>query len=98
MGDGHYRGQEWIVGRRWDSLHADRDDAIQTATLQMFLQEVGGGIAPCEAEDDFDVWDEVETVEERSRWNFLSLDDVESLPPPKWLVPGVLTEGSLAAI
>src|SRR5690606_17296664 len=32
MGDGHYRGQEWIVGRRWDSLHADRGDAIRTAT------------------------------------------------------------------
>src|SRR5690606_14300897 len=98
MGHGHCRGQEWIVGRRWDSLHADRGDAIRTATLQMFLQEVGGGIAPPDAADDFDVWDEVEPAEERSRWNFLSLDDVESLPPPRWLVPGVLTEGSLAAI
>ncbi|MBH1541855.1 AAA family ATPase [Stenotrophomonas maltophilia] len=98
MGDGHYRGEEWKVGRRWDSLHADRDEAVTTATLQMFLQEVGGGIAPPDAADDFDVWDEVEPAEERSRWNFLSLDDVESLPPPKWLVPGVLTEGSLAAI
>lgn len=98
MGDGHYLGQEWIVGRRWDSLHADRDEAVTTATLQMFLQEVGGGIAPPDAADDFDVWDEVEPAEERSRWNFLSLDDVESLPPPRWLVPGVLTEGSLAAI
>ncbi len=98
MGDGDYRGQEWKVGRRWDSLHADRDEAVTTATLQMFLQEVGGGIAPPDAAEDFDVWDEVEPAEERSRWNFLSLDDVESLPPPKWLVPGVLTEGSLAAI
>lgn len=98
MGDGHYRGEEWKVGRRWDSLHADRDEAVTTATLQMFLQEVGGGIAPPDAADDFDVWDEIEPAEERSRWNFLSLDDVESLPPPKWLVPGVLTEGSLAAI
>ncbi|MCW4456408.1 AAA family ATPase [Flavobacterium sp. MXW15] len=98
MGDGHYLGQEWIVGRRWDSLHAGRDEAVTTATLQMFLQEVGGGIAPPDAADDFDVWDEVEPAEERSRWNFLSLDDVESLPPPRWLVPGVLTEGSLAAI
>ncbi|HEP9495760.1 TPA: AAA family ATPase [Pseudomonas aeruginosa] len=98
MGDGHYSGQEWKVGRRWDSLHADRDEAVTTATLQMFLSEVGGGIAPPDAAEDFDVWDEVEPAEERSRWNFLSLDEVESLPPPKWLVPGVLTEGSLAAI
>lgn len=98
MRDGHYRGQEWKVGRRWDSLHADRDEAVTTATLQMFLSEVGGGIAPPDAAEDFDLWDEVEPAEERSRWNFLSLDDVESLPPPRWLVPGVLTEGSLAAI
>jgi hypothetical protein len=98
MGDGNYRGQEWKVGRRWDSLHADRDEAVTTATLQMFLSEVGGGIAPPDAAEDFDVWDEVEPAEERSRWNFLSLDEVESLPPPRWLVPGVLTEGSLAAI
>ncbi|WP_329890297.1 AAA family ATPase [Stenotrophomonas muris] len=98
MGDGHYSGQEWKVGRRWDSLHADRDEAVTTATLQMFLSEVGGGIAPPDAAEDFDVWDEVEPAEERSRWNFLSLDEVESLPPPRWLVPGVLTEGSLAAI
>lgn len=98
MRDGDYCGQEWKVGRRWDSLHADRDEAVTTATLQMFLSEVGGGIAPPDAADDFDVWDEIEHAEERSRWNFLSLDDVESLPPPRWLVPGVLTEGSLAAI
>lgn len=96
--DPQFADHEWIVGRRWDSLHADRDDAVTIATLQMFLQEVGGGIAPPDAAEDFDVWDEVEPAEERSRWNFLSLDDVESLPPPRWLVPGVLTEGSLAAI
>jgi len=98
MRDGHYSGQEWTVGRRWDSLHADRGEAIGTATLQMFLREVGGGIAPPDAAEDFDVWDEVEPADERGRWSFLSLDDVEALPPPKWLVPGVLTEGSLAAI
>ena len=90
--------QEWIVGRRWDSLHADRDDAVTIATLRRRLNEAGSDIAPPDAADDFEVWDEVEPTEERSRWNFLSLDDVESLPPPKWLVPGVLTEGSLAAI
>lgn len=98
MGDSHYSDQKWIVGRRWDSLHNQREGGVTTATLQMFLSEVGGGIAPPDAAEDFDVWDEVEPAEERSRWNFLSLEDVESLPPPKWLVPGVLTEASLAAI
>jgi hypothetical protein len=96
--DPKFADHEWIVGRRWDSLHADRDDAVTIATLRRRLNEAGADIAPPDAADDFDVWDEVEPAEERSRWNFLSLDDVESLPPPKWLVPGVLTEGSLAAI
>ena len=96
--DPKFADHEWIVGRRWDSLHADRDDAVTIATLRRRLNEAGTDIAPPDAADDFDVWDQVEPTEERSRWNFLSLDDVESLPPPRWLVPGVLTEGSLAAI
>lgn len=96
--DPKFADHEWSVGRRWDSLHADRDDAVTIATLRRRLNEAGADIAPPDAADDFDVWDEIEPAEERSRWNFLSLDDVESLPPPKWLVPGVLTEGSLAAI
>ncbi len=96
--DPQFADHEWIVGRRWDSLHADRDDAVTIATLRRRLNEAGSDIAPPDAVDDFDVWDEIEPTEERSRWNFLSLDDVEALPPPRWLVPGVLTEGSLAAI
>lgn len=96
--DPKFADHEWKIGRRWDSLHADRDDAVTIATLRRRLNEVGADIAPPDAADDFDVWDEVEPAEERNRWNFLSLDDVESLPPPRWLVPGVLTEGSLAAI
>lgn len=96
--DPKFADHEWIVGRRWDSLHADRDGAVTIATLRLHLNGAGADIAPPDAADDFDAWDEVGVFEERSRWNFLSLDDVESLPPPNWLVPGVLTEGSLAAI
>ncbi len=96
--DPKFADHDWIVGRRWDSLHADRDGAVTIATLRRRLNEAGADIAPPDAAEDFEVWDEIEPAEERSRWNFLSLDDVESLPPPRWLVPGVLTEGSLAAI
>lgn len=96
--DPQYSDHDWIVGRRWDSLHADRDGAVTIATLRKYLIEAGADIAPPDAADDFEVWEAVEPVEERSRWNFLSLDDVESLSPPKWLVHGVLTEGSLVAI
>ncbi|MBG4701564.1 AAA family ATPase [Pseudomonas aeruginosa] len=96
--DPAFADHEWIVGRRWDSLHADRDGAVTIATLRRHLNEAGTDIAPPDAADDFDVWDEVEPTEERSRWNFLTIDELEALPPPKWLIPGVLTEGSLAAI
>ncbi|EPO4284806.1 AAA family ATPase [Pseudomonas aeruginosa] len=96
--DPEFADHEWIVGRRWDSLHSDRDDAVTIATLRRRLNEAGADIAPPDATEDFDVWSEGEPIEERSRWNFLSLDDIEALPPPKWLIPGVLTEGSLAAI
>ncbi|MCX5473662.1 AAA family ATPase [Alcaligenes sp. A-TC2] len=99
MGDPTYDDMEWVVGRRWDSLHSDRGEEITTATLQMFLNDVGGGIAPPEPEDDFEVWDEVEEpAQPTQRWRFLSIDELEALPPPRWLVPGVLVEGSLAAI
>lgn len=99
MGDAEYADQDWIVGRRWDSLHVNRDQKITTATLYMYLQEVGGEIAAPEPEDDFDVWeDDGEPAEKQTRWNFLSIDEVEKLPPPRWLVQGVLVEASIAAI
>lgn len=98
-GDPTYQDHGWIVGRRWDSLHTDRGDAVRTATLHMFLHEVGGGIAPPDPVDDFDAWeDDDQFVATTSRWRFLSIDEVESLPPPRWLVPGLLVESSLAAI
>jgi len=80
MGDSEYADQDWIVGRRWDSLHVNRDQKITTATLRMYLQEVGGDIASPDPEDDFDVWEDDGTVEaESSRWRFLSIDEVERL-------------------
>ncbi|WP_411834029.1 AAA family ATPase [Pseudoxanthomonas mexicana] len=96
--DPSYADHEWIVGRRWDSLHADRDDAVTIATLRRRLNEVGSDIAPPDAAEDFDVWDEVEPIEPRARRRFLNVNDLKALPPPRWLVPGLLVEDSVAAI
>lgn len=96
--DPKFAGHEWIVGRRWDSLHADRDDAVTIATLRRRLSEAGADIAPPDATDDFDVWDEVELIEPRTRRRFLNVNDLKALPPPRWLVPGLLVEDSVAAI
>jgi hypothetical protein len=96
--DPSYADHEWIVGRRWDSLHADRDDAVTIATLRRRLNEAGADIAPPDAAEDFDVWDEVEPIEPRARRRFLNVNDLKALPPPRWLVPGLLVEDSVAAI
>lgn len=96
--DPEFADHEWIIGRRWDSLHADRDDAVTIATLRRRLNEAGADIAPPDAADDFDVWDEVEPIGERARRRFLNINDLKALPPPRWLVPGLLVEDSIAAI
>ncbi|WP_312319525.1 AAA family ATPase [Stenotrophomonas sp.] len=96
--DPSYADHEWIVGRRWDSLHADRGDAVTIATLRRRLNEVGSDIAPPDAAEDFDVWDEVEPIEPRARRRFLNVNDLKALPPPRWLVSGLLVEDSVAAI
>ncbi|NTT26274.1 AAA family ATPase [Pseudomonas aeruginosa] len=96
--DPEFADHEWIVGRRWDSLHAGRDDAVTIATLRRRLNEAGSDIAPPDAADDFDVWDEVEPIEPRARRRFLNVNDLKALPPPRWLVPGLLVEDSVAAI
>lgn len=96
--DPKFADHEWIVGRRWDSLHAGRDDAVTIATLRRRLNEAGSDIAPPNAADDFDVWDEVEPIEPRARRRFLNVNDLKALPPPRWLVPGLLVEDSVAAI
>jgi len=100
-GDHHYADHEWIVGRRWDSLHVQRDQKITTATLRMFLGEVGGDIAAPDPEDDFDAWEDGGPHDAGgggNHWRFLSIDEVEALPPPRWLIPGLLVESSLAVI
>lgn len=98
--DPSYADHEWIVGRRWDSLHSNRDGAVTIATLRKHLNDAGSDIPASDPEDDFEVWDEApeHVAPERSRWSFLSIDELEPLPPPKWLIPGVLVEGSVAAI
>lgn len=97
--DPAYADHEWLVGRRWDSLHSDRDDAVTIATLRKHLIEAGADVEPSDPEDDFDVWEEdAEPAQPQRRRKFITMDELEALPPPKWLIPGVLTEGSLAAI
>lgn len=101
ISDAEFADHEWKVGNHWDSFHANRSDVVTIATLRMYLNEVGADIAPPDPELEFDVWEDdicVEPAQVKPRWNFLTIDELEALPPPRWLIPGVLTEGSLAAV
>lgn len=101
ISDAEFADHEWKVGNHWDSFHVSRSDVLTIATLRMYLNEVGADIAPPDPEDDFDVWEKdtsVEPAQVQPRWSFLTIDELEALPPPRWLIPGVLTEGSLAAV
>lgn len=44
--DPKFADHDWIVGRRWDSLHADCDGAVTIATLRRRLNEAGSDIRP----------------------------------------------------
>ena len=100
--DPKYADDAWIIGNKWDSLHAEAprgEKPVTARLLYKLVQEAGGQVPNPEPEDEFEVWDEAdEPSQPTQRWRFLSIDELEALPPPRWLVPGVLVEGSLAAI
>ncbi|WP_399697543.1 AAA family ATPase [Xenophilus sp.] len=100
--DPEYADDAWMIGNKWDSLHAEAPRGERPVTarlLHKLVQEAGGQVPNPDPEDEFEVWGEPdESTQSAQRWRFLSIDELEALPPPRWLVPGVLVEGSLAAI
>lgn len=99
--DAKYMDDAWIIGNRWDSFHANapHGEPVTARLLYKLVLEVGGQIPNSDPEDDFEPWeDDGQAEQKQTRWSFLSIDELEKLPPPRWLIPGVLTEGSLAAI
>ena len=100
--DPAYGDDAWTIGNRWDSFHADAPHGGQPVTarlLHKLVQEAGGQVPNPDPEDDFEVWEGGGQPEQKqSRWTFLSIDEVERLPPPQWLVQGILVEASIAAI
>lgn len=59
--DPAYADHAWIVGRRWDSLHAQSGRGGRPVTvkyLHKVVQEAGAEVARTEPEDDFEEWEE----------------------------------------
>lgn len=64
-GDSKYQDDAWIIGRRWDSLHAQAGRGGRPVTVKFLhkvVQEAGGEVARVDAEDDFDAWEDVDDV------------------------------------
>lgn len=79
--DPNYLDDAWIIGRRWDSLHASpsggrRGRPVTIKFLHKVVQEAGGEVARPDPEDDFDAWDEPDDLGQ-------GVDDAALRQPPK---------------
>lgn len=77
--DPKYRDDAWVIGRRWDSLHATAGKGGRPITVKLlhkFVQEVGGHVARVDAADDFDAWEDAEDLG-------CGVDDAALREPPK---------------
>src|SRR5690606_10063748 len=92
-----------LIGKRWDSLQAGAG-GVTVATLFKRVIEAGGTpFDKADAADDFEEYVPTDAELQASkkaenRWTFLTLEDMEQLPPPQWLVDGFIQEETLVAI
>lgn len=59
--DVKYQDDAWIIGRRWDSLHATSGKGGRPVTIKFLhkvVQEGGGEVTRTDAADDFDVYED----------------------------------------
>lgn len=61
--DAEYQDHSWIIGRRWDSLHANpsggrRGRPVTVKFLHKVLQAAGGEVARVQPEDDFEAYED----------------------------------------
>jgi hypothetical protein len=96
-----YQDHAEIIGKRWDSLRVG-DGGITVASLYRLVNAAGGAPVDMDSpENDFaQAYDgplPVPTKEDK-RWKFLSLEELEALPPPKWLIGDLIQEDTIVAI
>lgn len=64
-GDPEYADDGWLIGRRWDSLHAETGRGGRPVTIKFLhkvVQEAGAEVVRVAAEDDFDEWEDPEDL------------------------------------
>ena len=77
--DAKYQDDAWIIGRRWDSLHANGARGGRPVTvkfLHKLVQEAGGLVARPDPEGDFEVWEDPAELGQ-------GVDDSTLREPPK---------------
>lgn len=77
--DAKYQDDAWIIGRRWDSLHANGARGGRPITVKLLhklVQEAGGEVARPDPEDDFEVWEDPAELGQ-------GVDDSTLREPPK---------------
>ena len=77
--DPQYQDDAWIIGRRWDSLHAQAGRGGRPITIKLLhkvVQEAGGEVARSNPEDDFDAWEDPAELGH-------GVDDATLREPPK---------------
>ncbi|WID42007.1 P4-specific DNA primase [Pseudomonas phage ZQG1] len=60
-----YEDHAYLIGRRWDSLHASTGRGNRPVTIKYLhkvVQEAGGEVARSEPEDDFEIWEDEEEL------------------------------------
>ncbi len=97
-GDAEYSDCYEINARRWDSLH-DTSRGGKPVTIAYLFEVMKQHNGVVVEDDDFDDFDPVDGAEPGAlRWPILSRAEMKALPPPKWLIPGLLPEAGLVAI
>jgi hypothetical protein len=104
--DPPYAGREGQISYRWDSLHLDlpgNQQPITKAHLFGTLYRYGGHETYCAPEEDFDPLTEAEltalfngamTTADGGEFRWLTLDELEALGPPEWMIMGILPRWS----
>lgn len=63
--DPEYQDDAWIIGRRWDSLHASTGKGGRPVTIKFLhkvVQAAGGEVARTEPEDDFEEYEDLDEL------------------------------------
>lgn len=77
--DADYQDDAWIIGRRWDSLHATAGKGGRPITVKLLhkiVQAAGGEVARVKPEDDFDAYEDPAEIGR-------GVDDAMLREPPK---------------